>query len=49
LVDLVQFTPTGEVDWKTVVPLIDGGTEAFSGQVRLSSSPFIAAAAVVSE
>lgn len=33
LVDLVQFTPTGEVDWKTVVPLIDGGTEAFSGQV----------------
>ena len=36
LVHLVQFDPeTGEVDPSTVVPLIDGGTEGFSGQARV--------------
>jgi ubiquitin-activating enzyme E1 C len=31
----VRFDTDGELDWETVVPMIDGGTEGFQGQVRM--------------
>lgn len=31
---LVQFDEDGDMDFSTIVPIIDGGTEAFSGQAR---------------
>jgi ubiquitin-activating enzyme E1 C len=36
LCDLVEYdATTGEVDIDSVIPLIDGGTEAFNGQCRV--------------
>lgn len=35
LVDLVKYDEDGDVDWDSVIPLVDGGTEAFAGQSRL--------------
>ncbi len=35
LCDLVRYDQDGEVDWETVVPMIDGGTTGFMGQARL--------------
>lgn len=35
LCDLVRLGPDGSIDYDTVIPLIDGGTEGFGGQARL--------------
>jgi len=35
LIDLVKYDEDGDVDWETVIPLIDGGTEGFQGQTRM--------------
>ncbi|GKZ00313.1 hypothetical protein MPSEU_000984200 [Mayamaea pseudoterrestris] len=35
MVKLVQTDEDGDIDPSTIIPLIDGGTEAFSGQARL--------------
>jgi len=35
LCDLVRYDESGEVDWDTVIPMIDGGTTGFMGQSRL--------------
>lgn len=35
LVDLVKFDDDGDVDWDTLIPLVDGGTEGFAGQSRV--------------
>jgi len=35
LCDLVEISSEGEINWKTVIPLIDGGTEGFKGQSRV--------------
>jgi len=33
--ELVRFEKDGEIDWNTVIPMIDGGTTGFMGQSRL--------------
>ena len=35
LCDLVQYDENGEPDPETIIPMIDGGTEAFQGQTRI--------------
>lgn len=35
LCDLVRYDESGDVDWDTVIPMIDGGTTGFMGQTRL--------------
>jgi len=39
LTDLVKFDKeSGEIDWDTAIPMIDGGTEGFNGQSRFFSA-----------
>lgn len=35
LCDLVQYDADGDLDYETLIPLIDGGTEGFKGQTRM--------------